>query len=247
MLSRMTPELLGLGLIGLLFGSFYGVVAARVPERRSIVAPPSACPNCGHRLGPLDLVPVLSFLIQRARCRYCRAPIPWRYLWIEVASGAAFAAAHLISGGEWPATLTGIVFLSFLLILTVVDLERMLLPDRLTLPGIAAGIALAAAGAGYVPLAGALSGAAVGYAVAWLIRFLSRGGMGGGDVKMFAMIGAFLGPVAALWAFFCACLAGTVVGGGLMLARRHERGRPLPFGPFLALGAVAAIVIPPPF
>src|SRR5690606_18160667 len=90
-------ELAGLAILGFIFGSFYGVVAARVPERRSIVSPPSSCPKCGHRLGPLDLIPLVSFLLQRARCRYCGAPIPWRYFWIEAASGTAFGAAHLLS------------------------------------------------------------------------------------------------------------------------------------------------------
>lgn len=240
-------EAIALAFLGLVFGSFYGVVASRVPEGRSVVTPPSACPACGHRLGVLDLIPVVSFLAQRARCRYCKAPIPWRYLWIEAASGAAFAAAHLVSGGHWPVTLTGIVFLSFLVILAFVDIERMLLPDRLTFPGIGAGLALAVAGVGYVPWTAALLGAVVGYAVMWLIRFASRGAMGGGDVKMLAMIGAFLGPADALWALFCASLIGTLFGGGMILARRHERGRPLPFGPFLALGALAALVISRPF
>lgn len=239
----MGLELVALAVFGLIFGSFYSVVAARVPERRSIVMPPSACPKCGHRLGPLDLIPVISFLANRARCRHCGVAIPWRYLWIEVASGAVFAGAHLISGGRWPLTVTGIVFLSFLLILFVIDLERMLLPDRVTLPGIGAGVALAVAGIGYVPWTSAVIGAAVGYAVLWIVRFASKGAMGGGDVKMFAMIGAFLGPADALRALFWASLIGTLVGVGLMIARRHQRGQPLPFGPFLALGAIVALIV----
>ncbi len=246
-MAPLHVEAMALIFIGLIFGSFYGVVASRVPDRRSIVTPPSACPVCGHRLGALDLIPVVSFLVHRARCRYCKAPIPWRYPAIEAASGAAFAAAHIISGGHWPITVTGIVFFSFLLILALVDIERMLLPDRLTLPGIGAGLVLAAAGVGYVPWTAAVLGAVAGYALLWLVRFASRGAMGGGDVKMFALIGAFLGPADALWALFCASLIGTLVGGGLMLARRHMRGRPLPFGPFLALGAFAALVISRPF
>lgn len=238
----MHVEAVALFFLGLIFGSFYGVVASRVPEGRSIVSPPSACPACAHRLGPLDLIPVVSFLVLRARCRYCGASIPWRYLWIEVASGAAFAGAHVLSGGEWRLSVAGIVLLSFLLILVVVDLERMLLPNRLTIPGIVAGLAVAVAGVGYVPWTGAVLGAAVGYAVMWLIRLASRGAMGGGDVKMLAMIGAFLGPVDALRALFWASLVGSVVGIALILARRHERGKPLPFGPFLALGAIVALV-----
>lgn len=238
----MYIEAIGLAFIGLIFGSFYGVVASRVPEGRSIVAPPSACPACGHRLGPLDLVPVVSFLAHRARCRYCGSPIPWRYLWIEVASGALFAASHILAGGEWPLALTGVLLLSFLLILVVVDLERMLLPDRLTLPGIVVGIALAVAGLGYVPWTSSLLGVVAGYGVMWLIRFASKGAMGGGDVKMLAMIGAFLGPVDALRSLFGASLIGSVVGISLILARRHQRGRPLPFGPFLAMGALVALI-----
>lgn len=238
----MDVEALSLALIGLIFGSFYGVVASRVPEGRSIVSPPSACPTCGHRLGALDLIPLVSFLVQRARCRYCGLRIPWRYLWIEIGSGAAFVAAYLIAGGDWRHTVTGILFFSFLLILVVVDLERMLLPNRLTVPGIVTGLAVALAGAGYVPWTAALMGAAVGYGVMWIIRVLSKGAMGGGDVKMLAMIGAFLGPLDVLRSLFGASLIGSVVGIALIVVRRHARGRPLPFGPFLALGALATLI-----
>ncbi len=239
----MAWEMLGLAVAGLFFGSFYGVVAGRVPEGRSIVAPPSACPYCGHRLGPLDLIPVVSFLIQRRRCRYCGHPLPFRYLLVELASGAAFAASHWISGGRWPLTISGIVFLSFLVILSLVDLERLLLPDKITLPGIAAGLGLAVAGVSYVPWTSALLGAALGYGLLWLIRVLTRGAMGGGDAKLLALIGAFVGPVDVLKALFFASLIGTVVGGSMLLAGRHQRGQPLPFGPFLAAGAIVALVL----
>lgn len=234
--------MLALAVAGLFFGSFYGVVAGRVPEGRSIVAPPSACPACGHRLGPLDLIPVVSFLAQRRRCRYCGTLLPWRYFFIELASGAAFAAAHWISGAHWPLTVSGIVFLSFLVILSAVDLERMLLPDKLTLPGIAAGLALAVAGISYVQWQSAVLGAAVGYALLWAVRVLSKGGMGGGDAKLLALIGAFVGPVDVLKALFWASLIGSVVGGTMMLTGRHKRGQLLPFGPFLALGALVVLL-----
>lgn len=236
-------EQMALTVAGLFFGSFYGVVAGRVPEGRSIVAPPSSCPACGHRLGPLDLIPVVSFVVQRRRCRYCGAVLPWRYLLIELASGAAFALAHWVSGGHWPLTVSGIVFLSFLVILSAVDLERMLLPDKITLPGIAAGLGLAVAGISFVPWTGALLGAAIGYGLLWAVRVLTRGAMGGGDAKLLALIGAFVGPVDVLKALFWASAIGTVVGGGMMLAGRHQRGQPLPFGPFLALGAVVVLVL----
>lgn len=235
-------ETAALAVAGLFFGSFYGVVAARIPEGRSIVTPPSACPACGHRLGPLDLIPVVSFVVQGRRCRYCGASVPWRYLLMELATGAAFAGAHWISGGYWPLTVCGIVFLSFLVILSVVDLERMLLPDRLTVPGIVSGLVLAVAGISFVPWDAALLGAALGYGLLWLVRVLTRGAMGGGDVKLIALIGAFVGPVGALRALFWASLFGSVVGVTMMAAGRHRRGQPLPFGPFLALGAVVALL-----
>lgn len=239
----MLAEALALAAAGLFFGSFFGAVAARVPEGRSIVAPPSACPACGHRLGPLDLIPVVSFLLLRRRCRYCGALIPWRYLLIELATGAAFALAHWISGAHWPLTLAGTVFLSFLVVLSAIDLERMLLPDKLTMPGIAAGLALAAAGVGYVPWQDAALGAAVGYGLLRLVRVLTRGAMGGGDAKLLALIGAFVGPMDMLRALFFASLIGSLVGLSLMAAGRHQRRQPLPFGPFLAAGAVLALIL----
>lgn len=204
-------ETAALAVAGLFFGSFYGVVAARVPDGRSIVAPPSSCPACGHRLRPFDLIPVISFLLQRRRCRYCGALLPWRYLLVELATGAAFAAAHWISGRDWPLTAAGVVFLSFLVILSLVDLERMLLPDRITLPGIAAGLALAVAGMSFVPWSESLLGAIVGYVLLSLVRLLT-GAMGGGDAKLLALIGAFLGPADVLRALLFASLIGSVVG-----------------------------------
>lgn len=230
-----------IGLVGLFFGSFFGVVAERVPQRRSIVRPPSSCPHCGHRLGVKDLIPVVSFAFQRARCRYCKTRISYRYPLVELASGAVFLLAYYVANGSWELFFTGAVFMSFLLILFLIDLDAMVLPNVITWPGIAVGMLLSAAGLGFVGLVPSILGAAVGYGILGLVRVASKGAMGGGDIKMLAMIGAFLGPERVLYTLFAASLFGSVVGGTLLLFGRHKKGMPIPFGPFLSAGAVAVL------
>lgn len=224
-------------LLGTIVGSFLGVVNYRLIEGGSILWPPSHCTNCKRRLGPLDLVPIFSFLFLRGRCRTCRAPIGWSLFFMELASGLLCLGLYIAVGLSLEFLWLGILA-ALLLVITALDLKEFWIPDRLTLPGIAVGL-----GAGFFrPLGfwGALQGAAVGLPL-YLLHLLYPKGMGGGDGKLLALIGAFLGWQGALWSLFLGSLYGSVVGLVLLGTGRLKRGQPLPFGPFLALGAVSWI------
>ncbi|GAB2515112.1 A24 family peptidase [Microbacterium petrolearium] len=247
----------GVGVFGLAIGSFLNVVAHRVPAGRSIVSPPSACPQCGHRIRARDNVPVLSWLLLRGRCRDCGAPISPRYPVVEAVTGALFSAVAirftpeiLAAGSAAEAASAALVLVAFLALaafgvaLAAIDLDTTRLPNALVLP-------LAATGAVLLTAAAALSGdwAALGraglgaaalfvaYGAVWLIR---PDAMGGGDVKLALGLGLFLG-----WSGWGALAVGTisafalgaVVGLSLMAARRVDRGGGIPFGPWMIAGA----------
>ena len=230
-------------LLGLAAGSFVNVLIHRLPRGRSIVSPPSACPHCGHRLAPRDLVPLVSFLRTRGRCRYCAASISLQYPLVEAGCAAGFAGLWLAFGrpGPWVAYAT---LMALLVALAAIDLRHRTLPNALTLPGLATGLLFAAAG-WTVGLRAAVAGALVGALAVVALALASRGGVGMGDAKLLAMIGAYLGPWVAAGALVWGSLAGTIVGIGLVLARKVGLREPVPFGPFLALGALlAALTVP---
>lgn len=229
---------------GLVFGSFVNVVIHRLPRGMSLLRPRSHCPACGALVRWFDNVPLLSFLVLRGRCRACRARISARYPLVELASGALVAASIALFGVNRFGLEAALLCL-LLLLLGVIDLEHHLLPDWLTLPGIAAGLACSLAGGLASPrdaIAGAALAAGFLYAVILLYRAI-RGveGMGLGDVKLLGMIGAFLGWQGALLTLCLGSCAGALVGGGLMLAGKARRDTELPFGTFLALGALATL------
>jgi leader peptidase (prepilin peptidase)/N-methyltransferase len=230
--------------LGLIAGSYLNVVIHRLPRGVSTVLPRSACPACGAPIQARDNVPLLSFLLLGGRCRACRAPIPWRYPLVEAATALLFVAC-LESFGVSLAAFAAALFCCLMIALCLIDLEHLILPDRLTLPGIAVGLALQH----WLPwggLRGAIAGAVLGAAVLlaiWAAWYLVRHeeGMGLGDVKMLALIGAFLGWQATLVALFVASFAGAATG--LVLVWRGGAGMrsKLPFGSFLALGGVVAL------
>ena len=229
--------------LGLAAGSFVNVLIHRVPRGQSVVNPPSACPHCGRRLAPRDLIPLVSFVRTRGRCRYCGAPISWQYPLVEAGCAAGFAALWLAlrRPGSWAAYAT---LMALLVALAAIDLRHRTLPNRLTVAGLASGLLFAAAG-WTVGLGNAVAGAAVGGLALVALAVASRGGVGMGDAKLLAMIGAYLGPWGALGTLVWASLAGTLVGAGLVLARRVGLRQPVPFGPFLALGTLlSALTVP---
>jgi len=238
-------------IFGLAFGSFLNVCISRLPRHQSIVRPRSRCPRCGATIRALDNLPLLSWILLRARCRHCHQPIAWRYPAVELATAALFLLCFLQFGLSLMSL--GMAILCFLLLgLAVMDAETMRLPDAFTLPGIALGILYAALGPAET-LGGHFIDA--GIALLWpflaalfllLIRWLffllrHKEGLGMGDVKLMAMIAAWLGPAPAILTLLLACLAAAVYG---LLAVALSRGRRpffstrLPLGSFLCAAAL---------
>ncbi len=229
-------------LFGLVVGSFLNVVIYRVPQRESVVWPASHCPHCGEPIRPGDNVPLVSYVLLRGRCRNCKEPISARYPAVEATTGLLFGAAAYEFGASL-ALLPALVLVSALISLAVIDLEHRLLPNVIVGPAALAGFVLSIlanpAGWWTYPLSAiAVAGAMFGLALIY------PSGMGMGDVKMGGMLGAFLGPYAAL-AVFLGALIGAVTGGLLMAAGKVQRRSALPFGLFMALGGVISLFVGP--
>ncbi len=233
---------------GAVIGSFLNVCIHRLPRRTSVVVPPSACPQCGHELSWFENIPIASWVVLRGRCRKCRAPISIRYPIIEAITAAMFA------GGWWhygptPLLVSRLVFGCLLIVLFAIDLEHQLLPNVITLPGIAAGFlfsSITGEPGWKASLIGSVVGGGVLFGVAEAYyRIRHEEGLGMGDVKMLAMVGAFLGWQLTLLTLIMASLCGSLIGVGLIVTRRGSLKYALPFGTFLALGAAAAATIGP--
>src|SRR5262245_4768238 len=250
-------------LVGLSIGSFLNVCIHRIPAEQSLVWPGSRCPRCAAPIAWYDNVPIVSWLRLGGRCRACQAPISARYPVIELLTGG-LAVLSLARFGATPWAVVAFAFACALVVVSVIDLDHGIIPDVVSLPGILAGLAVSALVPGGVGLWDAFAGAVLGGGLLWAIaRVYQRAagieGLGLGDVKLLAMIGAFLG-----WQRLPAVLLVASISGGLALiagrpgrARpgrvlrtlgpgalaRHLRRTPLPFGPFLALGALVALFV----
>lgn len=229
------------GILGAAVGSFLNVCISRLPEGESVIRPRSRCPRCAARIAWYDNVPVLSWLWLRGRCRHCGERISPVYPLVEAAAVAIWVGMALVHGPAWHA-LAGAVLLSLLLAIAVVDVRHYLIPDALSLGGLGAGLALSLLPGEPGPLT-AVAGAATGYAVLWTVGWLGekafrKPAMGAGDMKMMAMVGAFVGPAGALLTIFLGAAAGTVIFGPVSL----KTGDLVPFGAFLAVGGALAFV-----
>ena len=228
--------------LGLTVGSFLNVCIHRIPREQSLMFPPSRCPGCEHRLSWFENIPVLSYAVLGGRCRKCRTRISIRYPLVELATMALFIVHGEVFG--WSALLVPrLLFACAMVVLFAIDLEHHLLPNVITLPGIAIGLISSAV----LPpgLVDALIGAAIGGGVLWLIgeayyRYSGHEGMGGGDVKMLAMIGAFLGWKLVLVTLVLSSFAGSLIGVAVIALKRGGMKYALPYGTFLALGALVA-------
>lgn len=229
-------------ILGLVLGSFYNVVIWRIPRKKSIISPRSHCPQCKNNLSYSELIPVISFLLQKGKCRHCEAKIGVQYPIVELLTGLLFGFSAYITE-SLPSLLVSIIFVSLLLIAGVIDYRHQILPNKITIPGIVIGLILAALG-WTVPLLSSITGAVVGGTTLLIIALISKGGMGLGDVKFLALIGAFLGPPFTFVAIFLASLAGAVIGTIYLIITRQGRKTPIPFGPFLALGGLIAYFFP---
>ena len=239
------PLALGFALVfGLCVGSFLNVVIARLPAGRSIVHPGSACPRCGAQIAWYDNVPLVSYALLGARCRMCDASISWRYPAIELMCGVLFALAYLWFGLS-PRLLAAHIFIAALVAITWIDLDHQIIPDVLSLPGIGVGLLLSLTPHS-VGWKNAIAGTVVGGGLFVLIIIgsalvLGQPGMGVGDVKLGAMIGAFLGWKLALLSILLSVLIGGPLAATLLATGRKGRKDPVPFGPFLALGGMISL------
>lgn len=236
------------GLFGLMIGSFLNVVAYRVPLGKSIVSPPSACPECGHPIRWHDNLPVVAWVLLRGRCRDCGTRISPRYPIVEAATGALFAGTYLVFGLVWvlPAYL---VFVATTVVLVLTDLDHKRIPNAILYPATTAAVALLVLGAAgdgtLADVPRAVAGGAVYFGVLLAIALIARGGFGMGDVKLSFLLGTFLGyrSWGTLWSgIFLAFLIGGLVSLLLLITRRKGRKDAIPFGPPLIFGAWVAIV-----
>ena len=250
-------------LFGAVVGSFLNVVIHRLPAGESIVFPGSHCPRCGAPIRPGDNIPVFGWIALGGRCRDCREPIAARYPLVELANALLWAALALRFGLGFQ-LFASAALCSALLVITLIDVDHWIIPDAITLPGIAVGLLSSflmpprgsmIAGflhhrlgldrlPGFLASVGfwdSLAALLLGGGLFYLVAVVSRGGMGGGDIKLTAMMGAFLGMRDLGVAVFIGLIAGSAVGIGLMIAGRKTRKDAIPFGPFLALGGICAV------
>lgn len=238
----------GCGVLGLVVGSFLNVVVHRVPRKESVVRPRSRCPGCGTQLAARDNVPVISWLVLRGRCRTCGRSISARYPLIELATGALFVAAAVRLGAD-PALPAFLVVLAALVAISAVDLERSIIPNRIVYPALFVAGPLLLVAAVVTGDWRSLREAALGGALAWgllhLVWLVSPRGMGYGDVRLAGLVGMVLGWLSlghVLVGLFLGFLTASVTGVGLIVTKRRTRKDKLPFGPFLALGALLAVL-----
>lgn len=256
-------------LFSLMIGSFLNVVIHRLPimlerewqaeylgyfnpetqphqeERYNLMVPRSACPHCGHAITAMENIPLLSWLWLKGRCRECQAPISARYPLVELLTAllSLIVAATLAPG--W-GLLAALLLTWVLVALTFIDLDKMLLPDQLTLPLLWGGLLFNLTG-GFVPLADAVIGAMAGYLVLWSLYWAfklltGKEGMGYGDFKLLAALGAWLGWQALPIVLLLSSLVGAFIGIGLILLRNHHQNKPIPFGPYLAIAGWIALL-----
>jgi len=243
------------GVLGLLVGSFLNVCIDRLPRDQSVVRPPSHCEACGHRLGLSDLIPILSYLRLRGRCRYCQTRVPAKMLWVELATGLIFAFLYwwcvILKAEELG--IVAFVILAFyaclFIVVFVIDLEHQLILNKVVYPALIVALLLSLVPQPWLTrwvvttgIANAAMAGAIGFALFFLIAVVSRGGMGWGDVKLVALIGLATGFPLVLFVIVLAAIIGTIVAVALMIAGKRRFRETLPFGPFLAVATMITLV-----
>ena len=256
-------------LFSLMIGSFLNVVIHRLPimlerewqaeyrsyfppeeeqatePRYNLMVPRSACPHCGHAITALENIPLLSWLWLKGRCSECQAPISARYPLVELLTALLSVAVAMVITPGW-GTLAALLLTWVLVALTFIDLDKMLLPDQLTLPLLWGGLLFNLSG-GFAPLADAVIGAMAGYLVLWSLYWAfklltGKEGMGYGDFKLLAALGAWLGWQALPIILLLSSLVGAIIGISLIALRKHHQGNPIPFGPYLAIAGWIALL-----
>ncbi|MBL0546264.1 prepilin peptidase [Aeromonas jandaei] len=256
-------------ILALMIGSFLNVVIHRLPimlerewqaeyrsyftpeenpasePRYNLMVPRSACPHCGHAITALENIPLLSWLWLKGRCSECQAPISARYPLVELLTALLSVAVAMMISPGW-GTLAALLLTWVLIALTFIDLDKMLLPDQLTLPLLWGGLLFNLSG-GFAPLADAVIGAMAGYLVLWSLYWAfklltGKEGMGYGDFKLLAALGAWLGWQALPIILLLSSLVGAIIGISLIALRKHHQGNPIPFGPYLAIAGWIALL-----
>ena len=231
-------------LIGMVVGSFLNVCICRMPKNESVVTPPSHCPQCSYQIRWYDNIPVLSYLFLRGRCRGCGVRISLQYPLVELINGVLTLLLYLRFG---PTVAFAVLFLfcSSLVVITFIDIEHQIIPDEISLSGIVIGFILSFFIKGHSwtnSLLGILLGGGSLLLVAYGYQLLTgKDGMGGGDIKLLAMMGAFLGWKAIPFIIFASSLVGSIVGVSIMLLQKKDSKLAIPFGPYLAFGAILYI------
>lgn len=235
-------------ILGIVIGSFLNVCIYRLPLKKSIVTSPSACPACGERLQPLDLVPVFSYLFLGGKCRYCKTAISAQYPLIEALNGLLYALLYIRFGLVWPLPVS-MALVSLLLVISMIDLRHMEIPNGLVVFGLVIGLAQLAASV-FTPYFGAWHSYVIGLfagAVPLLLialigaLVLKRDAMGGGDVKLMAFAGLIIGWQLTITAYVIGIFTGALAGVALMALGKRKRTDAIPFGPFLSLGVVLSL------
>jgi leader peptidase (prepilin peptidase)/N-methyltransferase len=252
-------------LLGLIIGSFLNVCIARIPLDQSIVRPRSRCPHCGSPIAWFDNIPIVSFLLLKAKCRNCGQPISWRYPLVEFLNGLCYPLTVAAFGLTGEALLAMLLCSSFLVI-AFIDLDHQIIPDVITLPGIVIGLVAApffmtalagpppfgldrllGMSGGYVSallnsVLGLLCGGGPLFLIGWAWEKLRKvEAMGGGDIKLMAMVGSFVGWKGALLTIFLGALSGSIIGVTLIALKKHDGEKVIPFGPFLVMGAATVL------
>jgi leader peptidase (prepilin peptidase)/N-methyltransferase len=233
-------------ILGTVFGSFYNVLIYRLPENLSIISPPSMCPRCGSKISLRDNIPIISYFLLGGKCRDCKGSISLRYPLVEFGAGLIFLVSYHFDALSLM-LLRDLVFYSVLFIITFIDMDKRIIPDVLSVGGAAAGFLieglLLKKGLKF-PLIGVLTGGGILFLTAAGYELLTkREGLGGGDVKLLAAIGAFTGYMGAIFTIFLGSMVGTFFGLIIMIRERGNLRTAIPFGPFLAAGAVVADII----
>ncbi|MDH4153034.1 MAG: A24 family peptidase [Nitrospira sp.] len=242
--SHGLVPLLFSGLFGAVVGSFLNVCIYRLPRRESVAWPGSHCPSCSHPIAWYDNLPILSYVILAGHCRYCRVRIPLHYPAVEILNGLGYVAVVFFFGLTWSTVVYWGLY-SALLVVAGTDLSHKIIPNVITLPGIVLGL-ISAGTILPLGLVNGMIGALVGGGILWLLAWASpylfgKEGMGGGDIKLLAMIGAFLGWKPAVMTIMLGSFLGSVVGVALIASRAIRREDYIPFGPFLVCGALVSL------
>jgi leader peptidase (prepilin peptidase)/N-methyltransferase len=243
-------------LFGAVVGSFLNVCIYRIPRGLSIIIPSSKCPSCNNPIQPWDNIPILSYILLKGRCRSCNARIPFKYPLVEFLNAILYVIAILRFGPDFSwSLLIYFIFLSSLVVITFIDIEHQIIPDRITLSGIVLALIF---GSTVLPdpfsrsellgfkasVIGVLLGGGFFYAVGVLgTAVLKKDAMGGGDIKMMAMVGGFLGWKGVILTTFMGSLLGSLVGILLLMIKGKKWGTKIPFGPYLSFGAVLSLLL----